>query len=117
MIGSRFGMLCKSTAQWSEPERTARMERVECKSVVPRNCWALHDWPVPFVLDGRLLTKRYGSRFIASLPDPTVRKGSVRQLPELAALWLADEPLPPEAERSPDESWLIPPPEEPPWWD
>ncbi|MEA3396658.1 MAG: helicase C-terminal domain-containing protein [Chloroflexota bacterium] len=75
------------------------------------------DRGVVALLDGRLLTKRYGSRFIASLPDPTVRKGSVRQMPELAALWLAGEPLPSEAERSPDEPWLIPPPEEPPWWD
>jgi len=40
------------------------------------------------VFDKRLLTKSYGQLFLDSLPDPTVRQGSVALLPEAAAEWL-----------------------------
>jgi ATP-dependent DNA helicase DinG len=73
------------------------------------------DRGVVAVLDGRLLTKRYGQRFLDSLPGPTVRTGSRHQLPEVAARWLAGEPLPPEINPTADGPWNIPPPEEPPW--
>jgi predicted DnaQ family exonuclease/DinG family helicase len=43
------------------------------------------------VFDSRLLTKSYGQLFIDSLPDPTVRQGSVTLLPRAAAEWLAGE--------------------------
>ena len=43
------------------------------------------------VFDRRLLTKSYGSMFIESLPEPTVRQGSVTLLPKAAAEWLATE--------------------------
>ncbi|MGC9397676.1 MAG: helicase C-terminal domain-containing protein [Anaerolineae bacterium] len=73
------------------------------------------DRGVVAVLDGRLLTKRYGQRFLDSLPGPTVRTGSRHQLPEVAARWLAGDPLPPEVNPTTDEAWSVPPPEEPPW--
>ncbi len=38
--------------------------------------------------DKRLLTKSYGPFFLDSLPDPAIRRGSVTQLPEVAADWL-----------------------------
>ena len=38
--------------------------------------------------DKRLLTKSYGPFFLESLPDPSVRRGSVTQLPKVAADWL-----------------------------
>jgi ATP-dependent DNA helicase DinG len=41
------------------------------------------------IFDRRLLTKSYGQVFIESLPDPTVRQGSVALLPQAAAEWLA----------------------------
>ncbi len=41
------------------------------------------------VFDRRLLTKSYGQFFIESLPDPTMRQGSVALLPQAAAEWLA----------------------------
>ncbi len=42
------------------------------------------------VFDKRLLTKSYGQLFTDSLPDPTVRWGSVALLPKAAAEWLSD---------------------------
>lgn len=71
--------------------------------------------PVVAVLDGRLLTKRYGRRFLDSLPGPTVRVGSSQQLAESAAFWLEGKPLP-SAEPAANEPWSVPPPEEPDWF-
>ena len=47
------------------------------------------DRGVVAVFDRRLLTKSYGSLFLESLPDPTVRQGSVALLPKAAAEWLS----------------------------
>lgn len=47
------------------------------------------DRGVVAVLDRRLLTKSYGSLFIESLPNPTVRQGPLTLLPQAAAEWLA----------------------------
>ena len=47
------------------------------------------DRGVVVVFDRRLLTKSYGSLFIESLPDPTVRQGSLALLPRAAAEWLS----------------------------
>jgi len=47
------------------------------------------DRGVVAVFDKRLLTKSYGSLFIESLPDPTIRRGSVAVLPRIAAEWLS----------------------------
>jgi len=38
--------------------------------------------------DKRLLTKSYGPFFLESLPDPAIRRGSITQLPKVAAEWL-----------------------------
>jgi predicted DnaQ family exonuclease/DinG family helicase len=47
------------------------------------------DRGVVAVFDKRLLTKSYGPLFIESLPDPTVRRGSLALLPQAAAEWLS----------------------------
>jgi len=47
------------------------------------------DRGVVVVFDRRLLTKSYGPLFIESLPEPTVRRGSVALLPRAAAEWLS----------------------------
>jgi DNA polymerase-3 subunit epsilon/ATP-dependent DNA helicase DinG len=47
------------------------------------------DRGVVAVFDKRLLTKRYGPLFVESLPDPTVRQGSVALLPKVAAEWIS----------------------------
>jgi DNA polymerase-3 subunit epsilon/ATP-dependent DNA helicase DinG len=39
-------------------------------------------------LDRRLLTKKYGQQFLASLPNTRVRTGPLKQLPVLAARFL-----------------------------
>jgi DNA polymerase-3 subunit epsilon/ATP-dependent DNA helicase DinG len=48
------------------------------------------DRGIVVVFDKRLLTKSYGHLFIDSLPDPTVRRGSLALLPRAAAEWLSD---------------------------
>ena len=74
------------------------------------------DQGVVVVLDRRVISKRYGARFLNSLPDPTVRVASWKQLPEMAACWLAGKPLPAHAYATDGyEPWDMPPPEEPPW--
>ncbi|RLC84719.1 MAG: DNA polymerase III subunit epsilon, partial [Chloroflexi bacterium] len=47
------------------------------------------DRGVVAVFDKRLLTKSYGQLFLESLPEPTVRRGSVALLPKAAAEWLS----------------------------
>lgn len=47
------------------------------------------DRGVVAIFDRRLLTKSYGQLFIESLPDPTIRQGSITLLPKTAAEWLA----------------------------
>ncbi len=46
------------------------------------------DRGIVVVLDRRLLTKKYGQQFLASLPSTRVRTGPLRQLPLLAARFL-----------------------------
>lgn len=74
------------------------------------------DQGIVVVLDRRLLTKRYGSRFIDSLPDPLVHMGRRGDLPLVAERWLAGDPLPRAILADPysDESWEVPPPDNPP---
>ena len=50
------------------------------------------DHGVVALLDRRLLSKRYGRSFLNSLPHCTTRQGSLRQLPDAAAHWLASRP-------------------------
>ncbi|MFM9107589.1 MAG: helicase C-terminal domain-containing protein, partial [Chloroflexota bacterium] len=42
------------------------------------------------VLDRRVLTKRYGTSFISSLPPCSVRVGSGYDLPDAAASWIVE---------------------------
>jgi DNA polymerase-3 subunit epsilon/ATP-dependent DNA helicase DinG len=46
------------------------------------------DRGIVVVLDRRLLTKKYGQQFLASLPHTRVRTGPLKQLPQLAARFL-----------------------------
>jgi DNA polymerase-3 subunit epsilon/ATP-dependent DNA helicase DinG len=46
------------------------------------------DRGVVAIFDKRLLTKSYGPFFIDSLPEPTLRRGSVMALPQAAVEWL-----------------------------
>ncbi len=76
------------------------------------------DQGIVVVLDQRVLTKRYGRRFLDSLPDPRLRYGTRAQLPDIARRWLAGDPLPVEADNGSTfaEGWAVPPPEDPPWF-
>ena len=74
------------------------------------------DQGIAVVLDKRLLTKQYGQRFLASLPSPTIRRGTRAELPDIAARWLAGKPLPVPMEAEFDGPWNVPPPEDPPWF-
>ena len=44
------------------------------------------------IFDSRVLTKSYGSSFIASLPDCTTKYGSLSGLPQSALEWLSSAP-------------------------
>jgi DNA polymerase-3 subunit epsilon/ATP-dependent DNA helicase DinG len=50
------------------------------------------DRGVVVVLDGRILTARYGERFLASLPECTIQMGSIRDLASAARQWINPEP-------------------------
>lgn len=51
------------------------------------------DRGVVVILDKRVLTKFYGPAFLEAIPKCTVRKGSIADLPPLAARWIAGEPI------------------------
>ena len=46
------------------------------------------DRGVVAVLDRRLLSKRYGALFLASLPEARIERGTLKGLPLAAARWL-----------------------------
>ncbi len=76
------------------------------------------DQGIVVVLDQRLLTKRYGHRFLDSLPDPLIRQGSRAELPAIAERWLSGKPLPATfgVDADAEDGWNVPSPEEPPWF-
>ncbi|MDZ4719386.1 MAG: helicase C-terminal domain-containing protein [Roseiflexaceae bacterium] len=51
------------------------------------------DRGVVAVLDKRLISKKYGQTFLSSLPHTFVRTGPIKQLPGLAARFLANVPV------------------------
>ena len=51
------------------------------------------DRGVVVLLDKRVLTKFYGSAFLEAIPKCTFRQGSIRDLPQLAARWLARQEI------------------------
>lgn len=67
------------------------------------------DHGLAVVLDQRILTKRYGSRFLDSLPDPLIRQGRRSELPPVAKRWLSGQSLPATgtAGLTEDESWAM----------
>jgi ATP-dependent DNA helicase DinG len=67
------------------------------------------DYGLAVVMDQRILTKRYGSRFLDSLPDPLIRRGLRSELPAVAKRWLAGQSLPATgtAGLSEDEPWSM----------
>jgi DNA polymerase-3 subunit epsilon/ATP-dependent DNA helicase DinG len=52
------------------------------------------DQGIAVVLDRRLLSKGYGQRFIASLPDPRIHVGSRSDLPAVAEQWVNGRGMP-----------------------
>jgi len=52
------------------------------------------DQGIVVVLDRRVLSRGYGRRFLASLPDPRVLYGTREELPRVAKRWLDGRPLP-----------------------
>lgn len=49
------------------------------------------DRGVVALLDKRVLTKSYGRAFLEAIPQCTVRQGSIHDLPQLAAEWIAGQ--------------------------
>ncbi len=52
------------------------------------------DRGVVVILDRRVQTKSYGAVFLQSLPECTVRRGPLRDLPEVAVRWIDGEAAP-----------------------
>jgi DNA polymerase-3 subunit epsilon/ATP-dependent DNA helicase DinG len=46
------------------------------------------DRGVVALFDNRVISKRYGQAFLDSLPDCTVQRGTLADLPRVAAAWL-----------------------------
>lgn len=67
------------------------------------------DQGIVVVLDRRVLTKRYGHRFIDSVPDPRIVQGPRSNLPLVASRWLEGRSLPASgySSVSDDEPWLL----------
>ncbi len=71
-------------AQYAVPQSILRFKQGFGRLIRSRD-----DRGIVVVLDSRLLTKQYGQQFLASLPHTRVRTGPLKQLPMLAARFLA----------------------------
>lgn len=70
-------------AEYSVPQSILRFKQGFGRLIRSRE-----DRGIVVVLDRRLLTKKYGQQFLASLPNTRVRTGPLKQLPTLAARFL-----------------------------
>lgn len=52
------------------------------------------DRGIVVVLDKRIISKAYGRMFLESLPNCTVRRAPLTELPRAASLWIDGDPLP-----------------------
>ena len=69
--------------EYAVPEAILRFRQGFGRLIRTRN-----DRGVVAIFDKRLLSKSYGAMFIASLPEPTIRRGPLAMLPQNAAEWL-----------------------------
>ncbi len=69
--------------QYAVPEAVLRFRQGFGRLI--RSC---SDRGVVVVLDKRILSKSYGSAFLDSLPECTIRRGPLGQLPAAAAAWI-----------------------------
>ena len=69
--------------EYAVPEAILRFRQGFGRLIRTRN-----DRGVVAVFDKRLLSKNYGAMFIASLPEPTIRRGPLEMLPQHAVEWL-----------------------------
>ena len=73
--------------QYAVPEAVLRFRQGFGRLI--RSC---ADRGVVVVLDRRVLSKSYGAHFLDSLPECSVIRGSLQELPTKAARWIDDEP-------------------------
>ncbi len=69
--------------QYAVPESVLRFRQGFGRLIRSRT-----DRGVFVVLDKRIISKAYGRVFLESLPDCTIRKGSLTELPEAARRWV-----------------------------
>ncbi|NOX61422.1 MAG: hypothetical protein GXP42_05680, partial [Chloroflexi bacterium] len=72
------------------------------------------DRGVCVILDRRITSKTYGRLFLESLPDCTIHRGPLANLPETAQRWLNGEP-PPSAQVFQGYENYVPEPPPPEW--
>jgi len=75
-----------SFRQYSVPEAVLRFRQGFGRLIRSRE-----DRGVVVVLDARVTTKYYGNAFIQALPECTVYRGSIKELPAIAARWIAHD--------------------------
>jgi predicted DnaQ family exonuclease/DinG family helicase len=83
IFAARAELFTDSFAEFSVPLSILRFKQGFGRLIRSRE-----DRGVVVCLDRRLLTKKYGQQFLASLPNTRVRTGPLKQLPTLAARFL-----------------------------
>jgi DNA polymerase-3 subunit epsilon/ATP-dependent DNA helicase DinG len=83
IIAARSEQFEDAFSQYSVPQSILRFKQGFGRLIRSKS-----DRGVVVVLDRRVISRSYGRLFLRSLPDCTVRHGSSRMLPELAANWL-----------------------------
>ena len=74
-----------SFKEYALPEAILRFRQGFGRLIRTRN-----DRGIVAIFDHRILSKAYGTDFLDSLPDCTVEKGSLKNLPDRAKLWMSE---------------------------
>lgn len=83
IFAARSELFADPFSEFSVPQSILRFKQGFGRLIRSRE-----DRGIVVVLDKRLLTKKYGSQFLGSLPNTRVRTGPLKQLPLLAAKFL-----------------------------
>jgi len=86
IFAARCELYQNSFLQYSVPDAILRFRQGFGRLIRTRQ-----DRGVVALFDNRVITKRYGQSFLDSLPDCTVRRGPLADLPRVAAEWIKTE--------------------------
>ena len=86
IFAARSEQFENSFMQYAVPDAVLRFRQGFGRLIRTRS-----DRGVVVLLDNRVITKRYGQVFLDSLPECTVVRGRLADLPHTASAWLAHE--------------------------